>query len=54
MGNYLPQMAKPQLYEIILDKVGENIQYMKGHALIFMFVGIWPLKRILIWWIKKY
>ena len=34
------------------ERVKEDIQYMKEHALIGKFVGIWPTEKTLVWWIN--
>ena len=35
------------------DRLESHIQYMKDHALLAKFVGIWPLEKALVWWINN-
>jgi hypothetical protein len=39
-------------YEVTSPLVGDYIQYMKDHAVIGKFMGIWPLEKALLVWIK--
>jgi hypothetical protein len=53
-GKCIPQYDKPPRYTINSTKVGEHTQFMKEHALIRKFLGLWPLERDLMRWIKAW
>ena len=38
--------------QISSERVMEDIQYMKEHALIDKFFRIWPTEKTLVWWIN--
>ena len=38
--------------QISSERVMEDIQYMKEHALINKIFGIWPAEKTLVWWIN--
>jgi len=55
--NWVPSKCIPQApttpkYVIKSTRIREHMQFMKYHALIINFLGIWPLERDLIKWIK--
>jgi hypothetical protein len=53
-GKCIPQMEKPPRYLISSTRVGEHTQFMKEHALIGKFLGLWPTERDLNKWIKHW
>ena len=50
----IPQMEKTPRYLISSTKVGEHTQFMRKHALIGKFLGLWPTERDLNKWIKHW
>lgn len=52
-GQCLPKSNKIPTMIIKSEGLESHIQYMKDHALIAKFVGIWPPKRTLVWWINN-
>jgi len=57
--NWVPRKCIPQApttpkYVIKYTRVGEHTQFMKDHALIGNFLGLWPLERDLARWIKTW
>jgi hypothetical protein len=53
-GKCIPQSDKPPRYLISSNRVGEHTQFMREHALIGNFLGLWPSERDLTWWIKHW
>ena len=53
-GKCIPQLEKSPRYIISSTRVGEHTQFMKEHALIGKFLGLWPTKRDLNKWIKHW
>jgi hypothetical protein len=53
-GKCIPQTDKPPQYVINSTRVGEHTQFMKEHALIGKFLGLWPSERDLMHWIKTW
>jgi hypothetical protein len=49
----LAKMVENPSYEVTSPLVGDYIQYMKDHAVIGKFVGIWHSKNALLVWIKS-
>jgi hypothetical protein len=49
----LAKMVENLRYEVTSPLVGDYIQYMKDHAVIGKFMGIWPSKKALLVWIKS-
>ena len=54
LGKCIPQMEKTPRYLISSTRVGENTQFMREHALISKFLGLWPTERDLNKWIKHW
>lgn len=52
LGQCLPITTTMPSYAINPQKLSQKIQYMINHALIGNFMGIWPSKKALIWWIN--
>ena len=52
LGQCVPKSKTVSKLQINSKRVREDIQYMKEHALIGKFVGIWPTKKTLVWWIN--
>lgn len=48
----LPKAKTILKLQIRPERVGEDTQYMKYHAHIGKFVGIWPVEKTLVWWIN--
>ena len=53
-GTCLPKSQEIPALPIKSDGLEADIQYMKDHALIAKFVGIWPMEKNLIWWINHH
>jgi hypothetical protein len=53
-GKCIPQAPIALKYVIKSTRVGEHMQFMKDHALIGKFLGIWPSEKDLIKWIKHW
>jgi hypothetical protein len=53
-GKCIPQLEKSPRYLISSTRVGEHTQFMKEHALIGKFLGLWPTERDLNKWIKHW
>jgi hypothetical protein len=53
-GKCIPQSDKPPRYTISSTRVGEHTQFMREHALIGKFLGLWPSERDLMRWIKDW
>ena len=53
-GTFLPKSNEILALTIKFDGLEAHIQYMKDHALIAMFIGIWPIEKNLIWWINHH
>lgn len=54
LGKCIPQMDKPSRYLISSTRVGEHTQFMREHALIGKFLGLWSSERDLNRWIKHW
>lgn len=54
LGKSLPRSSEIPTMTIKSDGLEEHIQYMKDHALIAKFVGIWPIEKDLICWINHH
>jgi len=48
----IPKTIEIPRYEIQLPTLAQNIQDMQDHAPICKSMGLWPLERALLWWIK--
>lgn len=48
-----PKMAQIPRYEVTSTWVIQHIQYMQDHAIICKFIGLWPLEKSLIGWLKN-
>jgi hypothetical protein len=44
-GKCIPQAPTTPKYVIKSTRVGEHTQFMKDHALIGKFLGLWPSKK---------
>jgi hypothetical protein len=53
-GKCIPQLEKAPRYIISSTRVGEHTEFMKEHALIGKFLGLWPSERDLHKWIKHW
>jgi hypothetical protein len=53
-GKCIPQLEKAPRYLISSSRVGEHTEFMKEHALIGKFLGLWPTERDLYKWIKHW
>jgi hypothetical protein len=53
-GKCISQSEKPPRYLISLTRVGEHTQFMREHALINKFLGIWPSEHDLTRWIQDW
>jgi hypothetical protein len=51
-GKCIPQSDKLPRYTISSTRVGEHTQFMREHALIGKFLGLWPSEWDLMRWIK--
>ena len=51
-GKFFPQSDKPPRYIIRSTGIGEHTHFMREHALIRKFLGLWPSERDLLRWIK--
>jgi hypothetical protein len=49
VGRCIPKPTKILKYEITSNKIGQYIQYMRDHAIIDKFMGIWPMEKSLKW-----
>ena len=45
--------SKILAFQIKSKGLRDRIKYMKDHAVIGKFVGIWPSEKALIWWINN-
>jgi hypothetical protein len=52
MPNYLEKDNTIQKYEIISNDIVKYIEFMREHAFIGKFMGIWPTNKFLKLWIK--
>jgi hypothetical protein len=52
-GGCLAKTTENPRYEVTSSKIGRYIYYTKDHAVIGKFMGIWPSKKALIWWINS-
>lgn len=52
-GNCLPRAVKKPRFVIPENKLEEYRGYMKNHALICKFIGIWPSEKDLMKWIQE-
>ena len=53
LGQCLPKSSEILVMIINSEGLASHIQYMKDNALIAKFVGIWPVKKPLVWWINN-
>jgi hypothetical protein len=53
-GKCIPQTPTTPKYVIKSARVGEHTQFMRDHALIGKFLGLWPSERDLARWIKTW
>jgi hypothetical protein len=53
-GKCIPQATKAQRYVINSMRFVEHTKFMKYHALIINFWGLWPSERDLARWIKTW
>jgi hypothetical protein len=53
-GKCIPQLEKAPRYIISSTRVGEHTEFMREHALIGKFLGLWPTERDLHKWIKHW
>jgi len=51
-GKCVPKERMVPKLLIRSKSVREDIQYMKDHALIGKFIGMWPMEKSLKWWIN--
>lgn len=49
----LPKTKAIPKLQIKSERFRDNVQYLKDHALIGKFVGIWPYKKNMVWWINN-
>jgi hypothetical protein len=54
LGKCIPQSNKPLRYLISSTRVAEHTQFMREHALIGNFLGLWPSEWDLLRWIKDW
>jgi hypothetical protein len=52
ISTYITQTKEILHYEIQLPAMVQHIIYMKDHAPISRFMGLWPSEKALLWWIK--
>ena len=52
LGSCLPKSKIMPSLIIRSEGLASHIEYMKDHALIAKFIGYWPIKKDLIWWIN--
>lgn len=50
---YLPKSSEIPEMTIKSKGLASHIQYMKDHALLAKFMGIWPPEKVLVWWINN-
>ena len=53
-GTCLPKSKEILTLNMKSEGLEAHIQYMRDHALIAKFVGIWPMEKNLIWWINHH
>lgn len=53
-GKYIPQVSMAPRYVVSSIRVSEQTKYMKDHALIDKFLGLWPSEWDLIKWINTW
>jgi len=53
-GQCIPKMAVIPSLALQSENLRKRIQYMKDHALIAKFIGIWPTEKALIGWIQSH
>jgi len=53
-GQCIPKTTEVPSLAIKSENLRRKIQYMKDHALIGKFIGIWPNEKALQWWIQTY
>jgi hypothetical protein len=53
-GKCIPQAPTTPRYTIKRNRIGEHTQFMRDHALIGKFLGLWPSERDLAHWIKAW
>jgi hypothetical protein len=54
LGKHISQAPNVPRYVIRSNKIGEHTQFMRDHALIGKFLGLWPSERDLARWIKAW
>jgi hypothetical protein len=52
-NNYLAKTSENPKYKVTSTEIGNYIQWMRDHALIRKFMGIWPLDKSLQLWINS-
>jgi len=52
-GKCLPCVAEKPRFIIPMNKLGQYTNYMKDHALICKFIGVWPTGKDLTRWIQQ-
>jgi hypothetical protein len=53
-GKCIPQAPVAPIYVIKSTRIGEHTQFMRDHALIDKFMGLWPSEKDLARWIKTW
>jgi len=53
-GQCIPKTVEIPSLALKSENLRKKIQYMKDHALIGKFIGIWPNEKALQWWIQTY
>jgi len=53
-GQCIPKTAVLPSIALKPENLRKRIQYMKDHALIGKFIGIWPTEKALLWWIQTH
>jgi hypothetical protein len=53
-GKCIPQAPFTPKYIINTTRIGDQTQYMKDHALIGKFLGLWPYEKDLVKWIQHW
>jgi hypothetical protein len=54
LGKCIPQAPVAPRYVIKTTRIGEHTQFMRDHALIGKFLGLWPSEKDLAHWIKAW
>jgi hypothetical protein len=50
----IPQASVAPIYVIKTTRIGEHTQFMRDHALVGKFLGLWPSEKDLTRWIKAW